>query len=352
MEDDMDAALQTLEGQLGRLNSSSNGRPADARHALQALREAVLAQAQEAQDVRRELREALARQEAGLEKLSHRVESVEKSVETKAESSYVTSCLLTKANKSDFEGVVAGFRKELRRMADSLATEMEARLEELSFSMKNELALTKTRAGPEQSVVRNEEEPDKTLLPRIEVLERSLVRPVSHQAPAQMVELDDLTRQVEKLTAISAETQAEMRDLDSRFSGLGSSKANKTSVANAIHRKASKGDLQELQNRVDMLKQELNGVASSEQVSHLNKTLSSRIDSIILTLEALRDGGSSNAMLEGRLRAISKEVQDLKLMPKREPHSKMVLKEHDCTSRSHSRKSEVLRRLEERVKKN
>lgn len=253
--------------------------------------------------VEEQLRGLAAKQAAGLELIGERVAQARRDIDLKADGAYLTSCLLTKANKSDLNAVKTDLERAVDRAENALRSQNETRWDEVrgaaeahrdGLQMQLQEAVKAVSSGG-QSRIQNQNYDEnqlqmytqdrgipgkdarsrgKGLEDRLSKIEESVQR-LKARAKGQRSEADandsdenttqrgrvgttatrefnNLVRQVEKLAALQANMQQLMATLETRVSlgvakdelrSLAAEKANKLSVANAIHRKANKEDM-------------------------------------------------------------------------------------------------------------
>ncbi|GBG32817.1 Hypothetical Protein FCC1311_090422 [Hondaea fermentalgiana] len=241
-------------------------------------------------------------QDARIEGLARRVDHMRQTVDLKADAAYLTSCLLTKANKSEVnsmqakvdraaervetnlrqqhddrwerlqraseayrEGVAMQLQEALRSMSTQRA-KIDERIARVQASMRDRLDRPETtESGGSSSGSDNfgYDEPRSAHAANGELIRGKSRRrthgPVhggktgSNADPTASREFNSLVRQVETLAAVQSKMQQVMQELESRvdlsasktdLQSIAAEKANKLSVANAIHRKANKDDLE------------------------------------------------------------------------------------------------------------
>mmetsp|Transcript_23223 Transcript_23223/g.36944 ORF Transcript_23223/g.36944 Transcript_23223/m.36944 type:complete len:575 (-) Transcript_23223:1024-2748(-) len=229
----------------------------------------------------KQVREVTRTLENRLDRFFEKLQDMEQELELKADASYVTNGLLTKANKSEIAG---------RRFTTQIQTEhsiaVSERYELKEYEMRQELERFR-RAIEEQikdvlkqveiqrvGVEHHRQKVEDVCSEKVGLLGRQLKKelkqlqkkmhgfPLSPEpgSPAHVGfesknsrEINDLVKQVEKLAAVQSASQSLLLQLEDRLGQTitrgdlekaMAEKSNKVSVANAIHRKANKTDIE------------------------------------------------------------------------------------------------------------
>jgi hypothetical protein len=234
---------------------------------------------------RSELGSAVGRAEARAEAAARIARRCEEAMDLKADAAFVTECLLTKVNRSEAAAGAAAQTEARARAQAALEARLEdamgraqagleglhscvlaheARVEALAGSLGELAPLRAALAGSDVAGVRAEalarREADRQsgeLGKQLAALEERLAKSAGDAVAAKEMlgqrQVNDLVRQVERLAAVQAGTQALALQLEERLTHAApledlervrADKANKLSVAQAVHRKANKADVE------------------------------------------------------------------------------------------------------------
>jgi hypothetical protein len=234
---------------------------------------------------RSELSAVAGRVEARAEAAVRAARRCEETMDLKADAAFVTECLLTKVNRSEAAAGAAAQTEARARAQAALEARLEdamgraqaglegmhsrvlaseARVEALAGSIGELAPLRAALAGSDVAGVRAEalarreaERQSGELGKQLAAIEERVAKCAAEAVAAKEMlgqrQVNDLVRQVERLAAVQAGTQALALQLEERLTHAApledlervrADKANKLSVAQAVHRKANKADVE------------------------------------------------------------------------------------------------------------
>jgi len=176
-------------------------------------------------------------------RLESKLEDMEHRLALKGDAAYFTDCLLTKANKSDtIKKKKQESRDDLKPRLLALEMSIKAIQQEVGENKIWFLAQCRQLEQSQKTETPDPFENDKKSKDRLVEEEKSVRKSNSR-------EFHGLVKQVEALAAV----QSEINYTLDRYKEKLEAKANKESVANAIHRKANKDAVELLLNRIRKL---------------------------------------------------------------------------------------------------